>query len=77
MSQTIAATELRPEDVLLVAGRIRMRVEGVKIRSVYDDDEHRDRSGLPSAVTVYVRGPDGLRDSYQYSETQTVEVDRG
>ena len=67
MSQTIAATELRPEDVLLVAGRIRMRVGAVKA----------DDYGVEEGTTLYVEGPDGLTDIYRYQGDERVEVIRG
>lgn len=62
----IRAAHVRPGDRLYVTPRIGVTVIGVKAND-YDVEE---------GVTLYVRGPDGLTDIYQYDHDDTVTVAR-
>ena len=66
MAEQAPVESVRPGDSL-ICGRIRMLVEGVKANDY----------GVEDCVTLYVKGPDGLRDTYRYDHGGTLEVERG
>lgn len=67
MAEVTPVESIKPGDTLVIAGRIRMVVEGVKANEY----------GVEEGVTLYVRGGDGLTDTYCYAHGSTATVDRG
>ena len=63
---SISVETVKPFDTLIVAGRIYMQVIGVKANDY----------GVEEGVTLYVKGSDGLTDSYSFETGTPVEVIR-